>query len=76
MKIEMERSWPLSDGRGTVRYYTVGKGSDTWSMEASFDSDGKVDPECDANVEYARNAAKAWTAWAEFVEQKNKEGWA
>lgn len=75
MKIEKREGWTLGDGR-KVYYYTVGEGSESWDMEVILDADGNPDPECDANLEYARKSVEVWTAWADFVEQKNKEGWA
>jgi hypothetical protein len=61
-----ETPWGV-DG-GYVQTYEVGD----WHMELVFLPDGSVSAECDADVTYARNAALAWTAWADFVE---REGW-
>jgi hypothetical protein len=58
--------WGIDDAY--VQTYEVGD----WHMELVFLPDGTVSDECDADVTYARNAALAWTARADFVE---REGW-
>lgn len=63
VEVEFDRSYTLHDG-GTVEYYTCGD----VTMEVVYDKNGVLDLDSDANLQYAKRAAKSWDAWAAFIE--------
>ena len=66
--VELEREYGLRDG-GRVEYYKVS----SWSMEVVYDKDGVLDLDSDADLQYARQAAEAWKAGADFIENGGLE---
>jgi hypothetical protein len=64
MTVEIDREYPLQEGR-TARYYKVGD----WGFDYITNADGSVDPESDANIEYAERAIAAWTEWRDWLEE-------
>lgn len=64
MTVEFDREYPLQGG-GTARYYKVGD----WGFEYLLNEDGSVDPDSDANLEYAERAIAAWTEWWNWLKE-------
>lgn len=68
MTVEFDREYPLREG-GTARYYKAGD----WGFEYILNEDGTVDPESDANIEYAERAVAAWTEWRDWLKDNLPE---
>lgn len=68
MTVEFDCERPLREG-GTARYYKVGE----WGFEYILNEDGTVDPESDANIEYAERAIAAWTEWRDWLKENLPE---
>ena len=68
MTVELDREYPLREG-GTARYYKAGG----WWFEYILNEDGTVDPESDADLEYAERAIAAWTEWRDWLKENLPE---
>ena len=69
MTVELNREYQIPEG-GTARYYKV----NGWTFGYILNEDGTVDPESDANIEYAERSIAAWTEWRDWLKENLPEG--
>lgn len=68
MAVKFDYGHTLNNG-GRVEYYRV----NSWTMEVVYDADGIIDLDSDADLQYSKRAARAWQAWADFIENGGLE---
>ena len=67
---ELVNSWAITSPiKGTAEIYSI----DDWSFELIRDENGKIytdELHSEGSIDEAEKAAKAWMAWAEYLEDR------